>query len=60
MKVRIIIILIASIGFCKAQNRVITFEEAVKIALNNGVQLNQQRNNLENSQMQKTSAWLGF
>jgi outer membrane protein len=60
MKVRIIIILIASIGFCKAQNRVITFEEAVKIALKNGVQLNQQRNNLENSQMQKTSAWLGF
>lgn len=52
--------MIASIGFCKAQNRVITFEEAVKIALKNGVQLNQQRNNLENSQMQKTSAWLGF
>lgn len=60
MRVKILIILIASVGFCNAQNRIITFEEAVKIALKNGVQLNQQRNNLENSQMQKTSAWLGF
>ncbi|HMI64876.1 MAG TPA: TolC family protein [Cyclobacteriaceae bacterium] len=42
-----------------AQNRVMTFEEAVKIALKNSVLLNIQRNNLEYSQMQKMSSIAG-
>ncbi|MBY0436424.1 MAG: TolC family protein [Cyclobacteriaceae bacterium] len=37
-------------------SKVLTFEEAVKIAMKNSVLLNQQRNNLELSQMQKASA----
>lgn len=40
--------------------RLLTFEEAVKIGLKNGVVLNQEQNNLVNSQMQKTAAWAGF
>jgi outer membrane protein len=40
----------------KAQNKVLTFEEAVKIALENAVLLNTQRNNLEYSQMQKIAS----
>src|SRR6187402_105325 len=36
--------------------RVLTFEEAVKIAMDNSVLLNQQKNNLELSQMQKNSS----
>ena len=43
---------VSSIG----QSKVLTFQEAVKIALKNGVLLNQQRNNLELSQIQKTSS----
>ncbi|MFN6090286.1 MAG: TolC family protein [Cyclobacteriaceae bacterium] len=43
-----------------AQNRPLTFYEAVKIALKNNIQLNQQRNNLANSQVQKTAAWAGL
>ncbi|NOS56417.1 MAG: TolC family protein [Cyclobacteriaceae bacterium] len=43
-----------------AQNRPLTFEEAIKIALKNNIQLNQQRNNLANSQVQKTAAWAGL
>ncbi len=43
-----------------AQNRPLTFDEAVKIALKNNIQLNQQRNNLANSQVQKTAAWAGL
>ena len=46
--------------FARAQEKqdstVLTFEEAVKIALRNNVTLLQQRNNLELSQMQKLSA----
>lgn len=37
-------------------NKILTFEEAVKIALDNSVLLNQQKNNLELSQMQKNSS----
>src|SRR6478736_6069828 len=40
--------------------RTLTFEDAVKIALQNGVLLNQQRNNLELNQIQKTSNILGL
>src|SRR6478609_2989748 len=39
-----------------AANKILTFEEAVKIAMDNSVLLNQQKNNLELSQMQKTSS----
>jgi outer membrane protein len=35
---------------------VLTFEDAVKLALKNGVLLNQQKNNLELSQLQRTSS----
>jgi outer membrane protein len=38
------------------QSQVITFEEAIKIALQNNVNLNQQKNLLEFNQNQKTSA----
>jgi outer membrane protein len=41
----------------QAQVRVLTYEEAVRIALRNGILLNQQRNNLEFSQAQKAAAW---
>lgn len=40
--------------------KTLTFEDAVKIALQNGVLLNQQRNNLELNQIQKTSNILGL
>ncbi len=39
-----------------AQKRVLTFQEAVSIAMKNSVNLNTQRNNLEISQMQKTAS----
>jgi len=40
--------------------KTLTFDEAVKIALQNGMLLNQQRNNLELNQIQKTSNILGL
>ncbi len=40
-----------------AQTRVLTFEEAIQIALRNSLLINQQRNNLEFSQAQKAAAW---
>lgn len=43
-------------GQAKEDSTVLTFEEAVKIALRNNVTLLQQRNNLEYNQMQKRSA----
>jgi outer membrane protein len=62
MKVRnlllIFLVFVGANGY--SQNRLVTFEEAIKIALKNSVQLNQQRNNLANSQMQKTAALAGF
>jgi len=42
----------ATIGV-QAQTKTLTFEDAVKIALRNGMLLNQQKNNLEYSQVQK-------
>jgi outer membrane protein len=39
---------------------ILTFEEAVKIALENGVNLNTQRNNLQLSQAQRTAAYAGL
>lgn len=43
-----------------AQTRTLTFEEAVKLALKNGILLNQQRNNLELNKMQHTAAVAGL
>lgn len=43
-----------------AQNRVLTFQEALKIGLKNAILLNQQKNNLEVSQMQKYSNIAGL
>ena len=34
-------------------HRVLTYDDAIKLALRNGILLNQQRNNLEYNQMQK-------
>ena len=42
------------------QARIITFEEAVSIALRNGITLNQERNNLELSQMQRMAGVAGL
>ena len=42
------------------QARVLTFQEALKIALKNAILLNQQKNNLESSQMQKYSSIAGL
>ena len=53
------IFLLASVGTI-AQSRVLTFEEAIKIALDNNVNLNQQRNQLEFTQAQKSSAIASF
>lgn len=41
-----------------AEKKVLTFEEAVKIALKNGVLFNQQKNNLELNQIQKSQSIL--
>jgi outer membrane protein len=42
------------------QSKILTFEDAIKIALKNGMLLNQQRNNLEYNKMLKTSAIAGL
>jgi outer membrane protein len=44
----------------KPEPKVLTFEDAVKLALKNGLLLNQQRNNLELSSMQRTYAIAGL
>src|SRR5579872_3833368 len=44
----------------KPQAKTLTFDDAVKIALKNGMLLNQQKNNLELNQIQKTSNILGL
>ncbi len=43
-----------------AQAKVLTFEEAVSIAMKNSVTLNTQRNNLEVSQIQKTASYVSM
>ncbi|MBI1769504.1 MAG: TolC family protein [Bacteroidetes bacterium] len=44
----------------RAQTKTLTFNDAVKIALRNGVLFNQQKNNLELNQIQKLSNILGL
>jgi outer membrane protein len=56
---RIVAVLLLAYCFhdTQAQTRVLTFEEAIQIALRNNILLNQQRNNLEVNQAQKLAAW---
>lgn len=44
---------LVSQSFAQEPTKVLTFEEAVKIAMQNGILLNQQKNNLELSQLQR-------
>ncbi len=60
---RIIILLTvvgAGIFSASAQTKILTFQDAVKIATQNSVLLNQQKNNLEYSQMQKVASLAGI
>src|SRR5689334_860238 len=54
------VLIVFLLAYCfhdtQAQTRVLTFEEAVQIALRNNILLNQQRNNLELNQAQKQAA----
>lgn len=52
----VITLLCATSLQAQSDKRVLTFEEAVNLALKNSVQLNQQRNNLILNQTQKTAA----
>ncbi len=61
MKKSLLIILTLGLSFCSlAQTKVLTFEDAVKIALRNGVLLNTQKNNLELSVMQRNYSIAGL
>jgi outer membrane protein len=62
VKRRIVLIVLTGFlgGLVNAQTRVLTFDEAVKIATKNYVLLNQQRNNLEYNHMQKISSIAGL
>jgi len=55
----ILVSVVSSMAWAQS-TKILTFEEAVKIALQNSVLLNQQKNNLEYSQMQKTSSIAGI
>jgi outer membrane protein len=50
----------ASVGGVVGQSKVLTFEEAVRIAMQNSVALNTQRNNLEVNQMFKTAGYVSM
>jgi len=54
------LVVIAAAGAVKAQEKVLTFEEAVNIAMRNSVALNTQRNNLEINQIQKTASYVSL
>lgn len=57
-----VFVLITGMGqsFAQTATHVLTFEEAVRLAMQNSVTLNTQRNNLSYSQMQKTAAYSGL
>lgn len=59
-KIFLVLVCLSGWFFAKAQPVVLTFEEAIQIALKNGVLLNQQRNNLELNQMQKIGGVAGL
>jgi outer membrane protein len=52
----IVYLLSVLLGFAQNQRRVVTFQEAIKIAVKNSVLLNQQRNNLQLNQAQRVSS----
>lgn len=56
----LVLISVGVLNFLQAQTRTLTFEEAVKIGLKNGMLINQQRNNLQLNQMQKLSNTFGL
>ncbi len=61
MKKSLLITLTLGLSFCSlAQTKVLTFEDAVKIALRNGVLLNTQKNNLELNVMQRNYSIAGL
>ena len=63
MKRVLIISAIVCAGFSNqawSQKKVLTFQEAIKIAMKNNVLLNQQKNNLTYSEMQRTTAYAGL
>ncbi|MFM7428565.1 MAG: TolC family protein [Flammeovirgaceae bacterium] len=62
MKVLLFIttVFVFSLGFSQTPKHVLTFDEAIKIALRNSIALNQQRNNLELSQAQKMASIAGI
>lgn len=51
----IVFTLVCSVAFAQESDSVLTFKEAVDIALKNNLNLNQQRNNLATSQINKVS-----
>src|SRR5262249_7924778 len=59
-KFGLVLISVCALNLSKAQPRTLTFEEAVKIGLRNGMLINQQRNNLQLNQMQKMSNMFGL
>lgn len=59
-KVMMVAALVGVVATAAAQNKVLTFDEAVRIAMRNSVTLNQQRNNLEVNQMQRTAAYVAM
>lgn len=47
-------------AFSQTQKKVLTFQDAIKIAMKNSVLLNQQKNNLTVNEMQRTAAYAGL
>lgn len=56
----VVLVVVASAGNVGAQSKVLTFAEAVRIAMQNSVALNTQRNNLEVNQMFKTASYVSL
>jgi outer membrane protein len=56
----LVLIGVGALNVSQAQTRTLTFEEAVKIGLRNGMLINQQRNNLQLNQMQRMSNLFGL
>jgi len=56
----VVFMLLVSVGSVAAQSKVLTFAEAVRIAMQNSVSLNTQRNNLEVNQMFKTAGYVSM
>lgn len=54
------LMMVAGAHLAGAQSKVLTFEEAVRIAMQNSVSLNTQRNNLEVNQMLKTASYVSM